>query len=153
MKKLLFSVMAIAMLTACGGKADKEATAVDSVAANTPALTGGWELKAIAVDDSLVINPADIESEDVQTMTFVNDSIISFQTNCNVINGQYTVNGDSIKFDQLLCTRMMCPDMRVEDNLNLLLPQVTGYTFVNDSTLRLTTATPGRYIEVGKIKK
>lgn len=153
MKKLIFSVMAFAMLTACSGKSDAVATANDSVSTTSPSLIGDWVLTAVAVDDSLVINPADVESEEVQTITFVNDSLVSFKTNCNIINGTYTVSGDSLKFDQLLCTRMMCPDMRVEDNLNLVLPQVMTYTFVNDSTVRFNTDIPSRYIQAGKVKK
>lgn len=139
-------------LTACSGNANKPGTGIvendstEIVVADAPSIVGQWQMENIVLNDKDNIRPAEIQSDEPQTFTFNADSTFSAQTNVNIVNGRYELKGDSISFSQLLTTRMMGPDMRVEQYLQQVLPAVKTVDWTSDSIVRLNTDTPSQYI-------
>ena len=80
-----------------------------------------------------------------QYITF-QDSTFSIQTNCNTIQGEYRISGDSISFPVSLMTEMACENMAVEDALRKILPGIATVDVQNDSVARLCGRTPSEYI-------
>lgn len=99
----------------------------------------------------MAIRPAETTPDEPTTVMFT-DSTYHFQTNCNLVQGDYSRKGDSIKFSNGLSTRMACPNMQVEDALNVLLPQISSIGAENDSTLRFIADNPSAYMVIQKIK-
>ena len=160
MKKTWYMAFAAGLLlTACGsnnankpGTGDVENDSTEVVVENGRSILGQWQIENIVMSDSENINPAEKESEETQKFDFVNDSTVSITTNCNTVNGSYTVKGDSIAFSRLFSTRMACPDMSVEDALQKVLPEVKTLDWTSDSVVRLNTATPSQYIVLKQMK-
>lgn len=114
-------------------------------------LAGEWRVTDIEMYDTLSLKPAEINPEEPTTVMFT-DSTYHFQTNCNLVQGDYTQTGDSISFAPAMSTRMACPDMRIETAINELLPQLTGIGAENDSTLRFVATNPSAYMVIQRIK-
>lgn len=114
-------------------------------------ITGDWEIKEIAMNDSLTICPAEISPDEAQMVMFT-DSTYHFQTNCNLVQGDYSKDGDNISFTPGLSTRMACSDMSVEDALNQLLPRLSTVTIDNDSILCIIAENQTSYILLQKIQ-
>lgn len=103
------------------------------------ALPGKWHFAEIS-DGTNVITP--------DTIYFIRFSQYGYkvETGCNEIIGDYTVDGDSISWNNALKTSIWCDDMLVEDAVYKVLFNVRRLSFDNDSTLRLCTSTPSQYI-------
>lgn len=154
----LLKLLPVAALTLVMGAScsNKTTGAADNTDAFMP--LGDWTIETLAVNDTLSLNPLEIDSATAQIFTFNADSTYGIQTNCNEIAGEFVINGDSIVFDPAgmgTATLMMCPDMTVEDNLKAILPQVGSYTLdvtttPGDTILTLTTNTPSQYIKLKK---
>lgn len=145
--KFLAFVAVAAMISSCStDKKDNAATATEDVAATETVVdvNGKWVMESIVVNDTLTVLPGQIESEETQSITFDTDGHFYATTNCNGVQGSYTISGDSITFGNTLSTRMACPDMSVEDALGQVLPQIVTVNVLNDSTIVLTSteATP-----------
>jgi len=150
---LSIAAAAALMLASCTGKtnnAEQTATQCDETAACTTSIVGKWCIDNIVLNDTLSVRPADVDSAQCQYITFAIDSTYSIKTNCNIINGNYTANGDSLSFGMGMMTRMACPDMRSEDYLSQILPNVRVADFENDSIVRLNTEDPAQYIVLRK---
>lgn len=148
MKTKFLAIMAIAaMISSCSTDKKNDNSAVSEEATATETIVdvnGKWAMESIVVNDTLTVRPGQIESEETQTLTFDNEGNFYATTNCNGVQGSYTISGDSISFGNTLSTRMACPDMSVEDALSQVLPQIVTVNVVNDSTIVLsaTEATP-----------
>lgn len=145
----MIAVLALASCTSKSGAGTDapENGLADSVAVAAPTLDGQWNLEEIALGDSTRIRPSDGLPEQYITFT---DNSYSIQTNCNTLAGEYSLVGDSISFGDGLMTEMACENMNVEDALRQLLPVITTVTVENDSTIRLSGATPTDYIVIRK---
>lgn len=147
MKPILFAACAgAALICSCSGsKQQVEGEAVEEVTAEIVApaeiMQGGFRVENVVVNDTLSARPA---TETPDELTYVNfaDGHYAFKTNCNLIQGDYTFSGDSITLQPGLTTRMACPNMKVEDLLLQVIPQVNTVSVENDSTVRLNTSTP-----------
>lgn len=148
-------LIAVGAVACTGNKnnATEETTevAIETLTIAPASIAGEWMIDDISVTDSISIIPSDITSDEPQTVMFT-DSTYHFRTNCNMVQGEYAVNGDSISFAPGLSTRMACPDMRVEDALAVILPEINTMSMDNDSTLRLATSNPSSYILLQKIQ-
>lgn len=145
MKYFKYVVLAAAALAlgACSHKAgEAEATAP---AEQTNALAGEWKIDDVVVNDSLRVTREDIESG-VQSVTFGTDSSYVINTNCNTIQGSYTLTGDSLTLEPGLMTEMACENMRVEELLRVLLPELKTVSMENDSVTRLNSDREGYVI-------
>ncbi len=61
------------------------------------------------------------------TIEFMADGTFSMTTGCNNIGGKYTGKYVDITFGRLMSTRMMCPNMEVEQTAQKLLPTVVSF--------------------------
>lgn len=152
--KFLMILAAAGLMTACStGKGDMKTDTADAEIASEPysgSIAGQWLIENIEMNDSVSLKPQTSESENQQTITFT-DSAYNIQTNCNLMQGEYTQTGDSISFGMGLSTRMACPDMSVEMALTELLPQLSSISMDNDSTLRLSSANPSNFVLLKKM--
>lgn len=98
-------------------------TLVKRVDEITPAsLTGEWNVDFLG-DMDLASN-----AEGTYTITFdPNENVFSMETGCNNVGGNYNGKYIDITFTNLRSTRMMCPDMTVEEAAQRLLPTITSF--------------------------
>lgn len=69
-----------------------------------------WELEYIYTDGNATEPPQDHNA----SIAFLKDSKIAGETGCNRFFGEYHSKGNSLKFDKVGTTRMMCPQMQFE---------------------------------------
>lgn len=145
MKRLLYLLPTIIMMVSCGGQDNKvlsgKSNMSDTITAECVSIEGQWLLERVIVNDSLEIRPTDIGPESKLYAHFYNDSTFNFQTGCNAIGGRYVLTGDSIVMSDMMWTEMACENMRVEELLKEVLPQVKTIGRDNDSIMRLNTST------------
>lgn len=114
MKKIIYGIAACLAIVAAG-------CATKGKTVSSANLSGEWKIAQLK-DSVLPSQPAE-----PLTITFeTSDSTFSAQTGCNIIGGKFVVGENSFKFDNMFSTRMMCPDMYVEETLSQLLPDVTS---------------------------
>lgn len=137
MKSLLLSVCAAAALLVSCTSSPKKVAEADDVEIVNP-VEGRWSIDRVQLSDSavLVIDTAVMAEQFVE---FNADSTYVVLTNCNSISGAYALNGDSITLADGAMTEMACDDMRAEDMLRVILPQISAYAVDGDS-LRLSAA-------------
>lgn len=101
-------------------------------------LTGEWNI--VVVGNTAVSVP---EGEDMPFIGFdAKEGRLFGNTGCNSLLGSYTADSakGTVTFSNLGSTRMMCPDMTLEDNLLQVLPTVAAYHATTDGGIELTTA-------------
>lgn len=159
MKKYSIAFLAVVALllattTGCSGNkgtnADKVADSALSEVANAD-IRGQWYIENIVFSDSDYVRPDETSSSMKQYIVF-GDSTYFIMTNCNTINGSYTVKGDSIKLGDGAMTEMACDDMQTEDALRRILPHISTIDVQNDSVIRLTGSVPAECILLRKAK-
>lgn len=144
----------LATTTGCSGNkgtnADKVADSALSEVANAD-IRGQWYIENIVFSDSDYVRPDETSSSMKQYIVF-GDSTYFIMTNCNTINGSYTVKGDSIKLGDGPMTEMACDDMQTEDALRRILPHISTIDVQNDSVIRLNGSVPAECILLRKAK-
>lgn len=151
-------IAGVALLTAAttGCSGNKGTKAVDADNASRTEVTnadlrGQWYIENIVLNDSDYVRPDETSSSMQQYITF-EDSTYFIMTNCNTINGPYTVKGDSITLGAGAMTEMACDDMRTEDALRRILPHISTIDVQNDSVVRLNGSAPAECILLRKAK-
>ena len=104
---------------------------------NISELSGRWEITAVegkAVE--MTVPDAEIPYLGFDTAT----GRLTGNAGCNSIKGAFVAgNGDGkITFDKIASTRMMCPDMNVEQSVLQALDKVTGYKKTGAGNVVLT---------------
>lgn len=130
MKKLMIMAAVALCMASCSTtnnddkKADQESAKID----------GKWQLSEYCMNDSVV----KVDPENVYYLTFnPTDSTFSMNTDCNGIGGKFVASKDSIMFDNVFSTRMMCQETSVEDTMNGIFASNVAYKVKNDSVLQL----------------
>lgn len=113
-------------------------------------LNGQWKIECIKLNDSVIICPASEKESVCQYFTFT-DSTYHIITNCNAINGSYSMNGNSIVIGDGAMTELACDNMETEDALRAILPDITTVEAENDSTIRLNSSISPAYIVLNRI--
>lgn len=150
----LIAGAALLMATAAGcsgnkeAKADKVADATQTESVNAD-IRGQWFIENIVFSDSDYVRPDETSSSMKQYIVF-DDSTYFIMTNCNSISGSYTVKGDSITLGDGAMTEMACDDMRAEDALRRILPDIATIEVQNDTVVRLNGRTPAECILIRK---
>ena len=90
-------LLAAWLLTACDSS-----TSIGDV----PDLQGTWELQAFELDDGSVLP---VPKPQRYTLRFAADGSVHAEVDCNLCNGTYQTDGNSITFGLLACTRALCP--------------------------------------------
>lgn len=150
--KSLISPLAVSamIVTACSGNGGKGADAVADTVADAD-IRGQWYIENIVFSDSDYVRPDEAVPGDRQYVVF-EDSTYMFRTNCNTLQGGYTVKGDSIAFGDGLMTEMACENMETEDALRRILPGIATVDVQNDSVIRLNGSNPAECILLVKAK-
>lgn len=76
------------------------------------------------------------DTDEKITIIFSKDnSHIAGYSGCNRYGGQFTIKKDVLSFENLLSTKMACPEMNMnfEHNYLITLDKVTGYNIVGDT--------------------
>ncbi len=73
---------------------------------------------------------------DVAYFVFRRDGKVSGGAGCNQYNGKYSFIGDSIAIIDVASTRMMCPQIKIEETFFKTIPEVVRFK-VNKENLKL----------------
>ena len=139
MKKIMVLVCAVAAMVSCG-TAQKAASLSD--------LDGEWSV--------VKIKGSDVAAADGQDAPFIgidaDKKRVYGSTSCNRITGMLDVDPEkgTIDLDKVGSTRMMCPDMALEDRLLGAFGEVKSFRLKKGSTLMLTDADGKAVIELQK---
>lgn len=137
MKKLFFSLMLMGAMISCAPKneapkADAPDATTDSVQVSTSELMGEWSVVTIAGTE------VKMTSEPLPVIQF-QDSLVSGNAGCNTFNGGYELSAEALTFGDFAVTKMMCPDMQVEDAFLQAIHQVASFK-IADNKLSLLNA-------------
>lgn len=148
------AALLVSMASGCSGKKETRSDNPDNKATSEVAnadIRGQWYIENIVFSDSDYVRPDETSSSMKQYIVF-GDSTYSIMTNCNSINGTYTVKGDSITLGDGPMTEMACDDMRTEEALRRMLPRISTIDVQSDSVVRLNGTTPAECILLRKAK-
>lgn len=150
MKTLPILFAAATLLASCSGHATGSGSQPhDNSSAKTvviPDLHCKWLIDNIVVNDTIQVNPAEISPKRDCYIVFNPDGTFGASTNCNTLGGEYVLDNDSIRFDNMLITEMACDNMTVEEMLGRVLPEVQALDCVNDSVIHLNTASAAHIV-------
>jgi heat shock protein HslJ len=136
MKNFLIALGAICMLSACTTK----------MAANSgqPPLEGTyWVLTEL---QGKKVTQPDNGGKPYFIYFSKDKSRVSLSGGCNIMGGSYQLmEGNRIKFGNMMSTRMACPDMTVEEALSNLPEMVDNYAILGDE-LMLAKARMAPYV-------
>lgn len=140
--KFSFAALAMLLLSACS--TNDKTTDTDSADANIMlgniGLQGEWLLQSYRVD----CVSTEFEDSLKYKLNFNEpDNTFSLSTDCNMINGEFGITNDSVRFKNMLVTEMACDDMDVEQSMLRLLNDTTAYALYNDSILTITAQSIG----------
>ena len=138
MKTRAFIVAALAAMAAAGCGTDN----------TTQDVTGEWYVAAYNPVQYSSYTLADTDAE--YKFVFEADSSFYCATDCNSLGGQYIVNGDSMRFDNMLSTEMACESELFEVSMKMLLPGVRAYEMSADSVLSLKDESGNTLIKLAK---
>lgn len=114
------------------------------------ALDGEWNI--VSVDGKKVEVSEDMNIPTIKFNT--SDGTISGNLSCNRMVGSFDVKAQpgTIDLSGIGATKMLCPDMTVEDNILRAFGQVKGYELAPDSVMFLTDANKNVVITLERMK-
>lgn len=136
MKKFRLSIIAIASvaLGACT-PTNKSADGGENITPETVGLQSEWRLDSYRID----CESTQFDGSSNYKLTFNEpDNTFSLSTDCNMINGEFGITNDTIRFSNMLVTEMACDNMIVEQNMLRLLNDSTAYAICHGDTLAFT---------------
>lgn len=123
MKKYVFALLALLILSACSG-------------GNSASVAGTWKL--VSYGSASNQTPA---VSDVDTSIEFKDGQVNGNVGCNGFGGTYEIDGDKIKFSDVVSTLMFCEGPVGDQELGTLAVLRESATYVLDGdTLTLTSA-------------
>ncbi|MDO4310931.1 MAG: META domain-containing protein [Prevotella sp.] len=139
MKKIMVFVCAVAALASCG---------TGQKAVSLSDLNGEWNV--------VKINGTDVTASDGQDAPFIgidaDKKRVYGSTSCNRLTGAFDADPvkGTIDLGKMGSTRMMCPDMAIEDKLLGAFGEVKSFSLKKGSTLMLNNADGKAVIELQK---
>jgi heat shock protein HslJ len=122
MKKYVFVLLALLILSACSGR-------------NEASVTGTWKL----ISYGEPANPT-ASAPDVSTSIEFKDGQVNGNVGCNGFGGKYEVNGDKITFREMLSTLMFCEGtVGDQETMTLNVLQETATFVLEGDTLTITS--------------
>lgn len=88
-----------------------------------------WEVQYLNVNGEQIEVPEDHKA----TIAFLKDYKIAGETGCNRFFGNYNAEGNTLKLDNIGCTRMMCPHMQFESAYLNILNEAAEFSIGEDS--------------------
>lgn len=137
MKKFRLSIIAMASVAICACTAtNKSAESGENTTSGTAAvLQGGWCLDSYRID----CESTQFDATSNYKLSFNEpDNTFSLSTDCNMINGEFGITTDTIRFKNMLVTEMACDNMIIEQNMLRLLNDSTAYAVCHGDTLAFT---------------
>lgn len=131
MKKIRLSIITIASVALCA------CTATNKSENNGENITGlqEWHLDSYRID----CESTQFDVTSSYKLSFNEpDNTFSLSTDCNMINGEFGITNDTIRFKNMLVTEMACDNMVVEQNMLRLLNDSTAYAMCYGDTLTFT---------------
>ena len=121
MKNYLIILFVMALLLSACSTPRAEASA---------SLIGSWKLTAFGPADS----PTPAVEGTNAGLTFNEDGMVSGTSGCNGLGGDYTIEGDQIKFGEFVSTLMACDDpiMKQEEAAHKVLTGAASYKIEGD---------------------
>ena len=125
MRKSIFSALACAALLAAGAVSCNSNNSVVTYNQSNALLAGNWYFTRVMGNQV-----PQTSAEEWPRLEFNTQSgSVAGNTGCNQVMGNFNfTNKGTIHFNDMASTRMMCPDMTLEDNLQKALPQVKSYS-------------------------
>ena len=136
MNRIRLSIM-VAMSVVLGActATNKSADGDGNINTATASLQGEWRLDSYRIDCESTQFAATSDYE----LTFNEpDNTFSLSTDCNMINGEFVIADDIIRFKNMFVTEMACDNMIVEQNMLRLLNDSTAYAISDGDTLTFT---------------
>ena len=87
-----------------------------------------WELEYIYTNGSQIAPPEDHHA----TIAFLKDARIAGETGCNRFFGDFTAADNSLEFNNIGSTRMMCPQMQFENAFLGTIENTASYNISKD---------------------
>lgn len=124
MKMYVIGLLAIMTLAACAG-------------GSSQSVQGGWKLVSYGSPANQIPSAPDVET----SIEFDSEGRMSGNVGCNGFGGDYTVEGDTITFDQVVSTMMFCEGPVGEQEAGTLAVLQKSAAFALDGdTLTITSA-------------
>nr|AMP55535.1 META domain protein [uncultured bacterium]AMP55577.1 META domain protein [uncultured bacterium]AMP55599.1 META domain protein [uncultured bacterium] len=135
MMKIKFTFVAVTLLVLVACSTGNKATESDeNIQLDSVGLQGEWQLQSYRVD----CESTEFENGSKYKLNFDEPyNSFSLSTDCNMINGEFGITNDTIRFKNMLVTEMACDNMTVEENMLRLLNDSTAYATYSTDTLRL----------------
>ncbi len=136
MKKIRLSIITIASVALCACTAtNKPENNGENIILDSASLQEEWRLDSYRIDCES--KQFDVTSS--YKLSFNEpDNTFSLSTDCNMINGEFGIADDTIRFKNMLVTEMACDNMIVEQNMLRLLNDSTAYAICHGDTLTFT---------------
>ena len=123
MKSILYSVLIVFVLSACSpGK--------------TASIQGQWKLVSYGSVPNQVPALADVDT----MIEFDIEGRMSGNVGCNGFGGEYSIDGDTIKFGPVMSTMMFCEAVAEQESGTLAVLQETVSFELNGNMLTITSA-------------
>lgn len=119
---------------------NKSADSGEDIILDTSGLQGEWRLDSYRID----CKSTQFDETSNYNLSFNEpDNRFSISTDCNMINGEFGITNDTIRFKNMLVTEMACDNMIVEQNMLRLLNDSTAYAICLGDTLAFTAPNTG----------
>ena len=133
MKKILIGLLAVLILSACSG-------------GSASSIVGQWELVSHGSASSQT--PA-VDGVDT-SIEFSADGKLNGTVGCNVFNGDYKVDGDTLTFSPVISTLMFCEDVAEQETSTLAVFSESASFVLDGETLTITSADGASVIVLAK---
>ncbi len=133
MKKILIGLLAVLVLSACSG-------------GSASSIVGQWELVSYGSASSQT--PA-VEGVDT-SIEFSADGKLHGNVGCNVFNGDYKVDGDTLTFSPVASTLMFCDGVVEQETATLAVFSESASFVLDGDTLTITSADGASVIVLAK---
>jgi heat shock protein HslJ len=130
MKKYVFALLALLILTACAGE-------------NTASVEGTWKL--VSYGDPANPTPA---APDIDTSIEFKDGQVTGNVGCNGFGGKYEVDGNKITFSEVASTLMFCEGPAGDQEFGTLAVLRESATYVLDGDMLTITSGDGSAVIV-----
>ncbi len=115
-------------------------------------LVGRWSVKTYTDPFKATMGATKVSPNESYTLQFHDTGIFSLTTDCNTISGEYSTDGQSLRFNNLSATELACEKEIVERSLKSQLPMVESYNFPNDTTLCLVGREGNVVVKLVKVR-
>ncbi len=132
-KQVLLIILSVFILSSCSIFKQRDYPTYDNEKLNQTISLYQTEWELIRIGST---KPKLTDTDEKITIIFSKDnSHIAGYSGCNRYGGQFTIKKDILNFENLLSTKMACPEMNMNFEHNYLntLDKVTGYNIVGDT--------------------